>query len=207
MLRRSLLTAAFGLFVAAPTLAKARLVEASGRGPVNATLLIVRHAEKPDKDGGPGLTTAGQARAQAYVSFFAPRTSGASNTVWRDEPPRALDALVATEDTAKSSRPRLTLEPLSQALHLSIQQPCANDDVTGLARWLAEHEAGKTTLIAWHHGRIPKLLAALGADADALIPGGVWPDDTFDWVIELRYDADGRLILARRIEERLRSKA
>jgi hypothetical protein len=200
MLRRSLLVAAAGWLFAAPVLAQTAPI---GYGPVDATILIVRHADKPDKGGGPGLIPAGEARARAYVQVFGPTPAGVLNTVWRDEPPRRIDALVATIDTAKSARPRLTLEPISKALNLPIQQPCENDDVAGLAKWLAEHEGGRTTLIAWHHGRIPKLLAALGADPDALIPGGVWPDATYDWVIELRYDARGKLILARRIEEHL----
>jgi hypothetical protein len=207
MNRRTWLIGALVLVLAGPALAKHKheLGALSTSGPPGATLLIVRHAEKPNGEGGPGLIPAGEARAKAYVQFFRPAPAGVYNTVWRDEPPQKLDALVATADTAKSARPRLTLEPLAKALNLPIQQPCTNDDVDGLARWLSANEAGKTTLIAWHHGRISALLAALGADPATLVPGGIWPDDMYDWVIELRYDAAGRLMVARRIVEGLTS--
>jgi hypothetical protein len=50
-----------------------------------------------------------------------------------------------------------------------------------------------------------ELTNALGADADKLVPGGKWPDTVFDWMLELRYDHDGRLIPAetKRISEKL----
>ena len=40
---------------------------------------------------------------------------------------------------------------------------------------------------------MPKLLNQLGANPDELLPDGFWPEDTYDWVIELRYDDDGQL--------------
>ena len=37
----------------------------------SSTILLVRHAEKPSSaSGGPGLSSAGQRRAQAYVDYF-----------------------------------------------------------------------------------------------------------------------------------------
>jgi len=165
------------------------------RGPASTTLLIIRHAEKPaDKtNGGPGLTPAGEARAKSYADYFRNfRVDGA---------PVRIDTLIATADTPNSARPRLTIEPLSRAIGLKIQQPFGDDDVKGLARWLANGPPNRTVLIAWHHERIPKLLAELGADPNMLIPGGTWPPRTYDWVIVLRYDADGRLSLSKRIIE------
>jgi hypothetical protein len=159
-------------------------------GPANATVLLVRHAEKPDS--GPGLAPAGEARAAAYVSYFEHfRIAGA---------PARIDTLVATADSANSMRPRLTITPLGKALGLPVQQPYADQDVKDLAAWLAARP-GHVTLVAWHHGKMPKLLAALGADPATLLPGGVWPSDTYDWVIELRYDAQGHLTTADRIVE------
>jgi len=54
-------------------------------------------------------------------------------------------------------------------------------------------------LISWHHGKIRRILNALGADAKALLPDGRWPDDEFGWVIQLRYDENGRLFESKRI--------
>ncbi|HEY1735087.1 MAG TPA: flagellar basal body-associated protein FliL [Methylovirgula sp.] len=160
-----------------------------------ATILIIRHAEKPaDKDtGGPGLAPAGQARAQGYADYF--------RHFQVDGVPVKIDTLIATADSDASARPRLTLTPLSKALGLPIQQNFADKEVKDLVRSLEDGPPGRTILIAWHHGKLPKLLEHLGADPDALIPGGDWPDDTYNWVIVLRYDKDGDLTLSQRVVE------
>ncbi len=159
-------------------------------GPANGTVLIIRHAEKPAS--GTGLTPAGEARAAAYASYFAHFEINGATT--------RIDTLVATADSDGSVRPRLTLTPLSQTLGLPIQQPFADKDVKGLATWLSS-QPGHVTLVAWHHGKLPKLLEDLGADPGQLLPNGAWPDDVYNWVIELRYDAQGHLISADRVVE------
>ena len=62
---------------------------------------------------------------------------------------------------------------------------------------------GKAILICWHHGAIPELLDALGADAAHVLPKEKWPDDVFGWMIQLRYDENGKLIQAKCINENL----
>ncbi len=160
-------------------------------GPPNGTVLIIRHAEKPAN--GTGLTPAGEARAAAYVSYFGHFQIGGARV--------RIDELVATTDSDGSVRPRLTLTPLSQALNLPIQQPFADKDVKSLATWLSSQQPGRVVLVAWHHGKLPQLLADLGADPGQLLPNGTWPDEVYDWVIELRYDAQGRLLSADRVVE------
>jgi len=159
-------------------------------GPPDGTVLIIRHAEKPVS--GTGLAPAGQERAAAYASYFGHFTIGGAAV--------RIDALVATADSDDSVRPRLTLTPLSQALDLPIQQPFADKDVKGLATWLSS-QPGRVMLVAWHHGKLPNLLADLGANPGLLLPNGVWPDEVYNWVIELRYDAQGHLISADRVVE------
>jgi len=161
----------------------------------DAVILIIRHAEKPAS--GPGLSAAGQQRAQAYVHYFKDFVI--------ESAPLNLDYLAATADSAGSQRPRLTLEPLSQSLGLEIDSRFKSKQCRDLASDLQSHSRGKRILIAWHHGQIPALLEALGGDPAKLLPGATWPDDEFSWVLELRYDHDGRLIpgQARRINEAL----
>jgi hypothetical protein len=166
-------------------------IAAGARGPADSVVLLIRHAEKPV--AGPGLAPAGELRAEAYVRYFG--------NFRVDGTPTKIQTLVATADSAYSSRPRLTLAPLGQALGLPIQQPFANEDTGKFAAWLASAPRDRTTLVAWHHGKLPKLLASLGADPAALLPHGSWPDDVYDWVIALRFDARGRLVTARRIVE------
>jgi hypothetical protein len=160
-----------------------------------ATVLIVRHGEKPDS--GPGLSPAGEARAQAYVGYFQP--------FMLDGVPFRPDVLVASTDTKNSARERLTLTPLAEALKLPIDQRFADKDVQGLVAALASESHGKSILIAWHHGQMAKLLKAFGADPQALLPNGEWPDDVFNWLVVLRFDHAGRLVpgTARVIEEKL----
>ena len=69
------------------------------------------------------------------------------------------------------------------------------------ARWIEQGQTHHAALIAWHHGKLAKLLADLGADTTTLLPDGDWPDNVYDWLIVLRYDADGRLSEAKRIVE------
>lgn len=161
----------------------------AGRGPVDGLVLLIRHAEKPGS--GPGLGAAGEKRAQAYVRYFGDfRLDGV---------PTRIHSLVAAADSDRSNRSRLTLAPLGRALGLPVQQPYTNEDVENFAGWLALAPKDETTLVAWHHGELPRLLACLGADPDALLPHGNWPDDVYDWVIALRFDGQGRLVSAERI--------
>lgn len=165
-----------------------------GPGFRGSTILIVRHAEKPAlKSEGPGLTQAGEMRARSYANYFSHfALQGAAVHI---------DALVATADSKGSMRPRLTLTPLSQALGLPLQQPFGDDDVKRLVEWLSNGPPHRTILIAWHHGMIPSLLTNLGVDPASLLPKGKWPPDTYDWVLALRYDGDGKLISSARIAE------
>lgn len=158
----------------------------ASNGLSNATLLIVRHAEKTGY--GSGLSSAGDMRAQVYASYF--RNFSLDGAKLR------IDTLVAATDTDNSARPRLTLEPLSLETGMDICQPCPDHAVGQLVQWLKQQPAHQTTLIAWHHTKIGKLLAALGADPTAILPHGRWPEDVFDWVVALKFDAQGKLIPA-----------
>lgn len=177
------------------TLSLTATVKAAQPPLANTVVVIVRHAEKPDD--GSGLTPAGQQRANAYVGYF--------RHFHIDSKLRVPDDLIATADTNHSQRPRLTLEPLSAALKLPIDDRFRTKEVDALAEELQTRPHGKTILICWHHEKIPALLQALGADPGALLPGGEWPDNVYNWVLVLRYDAHGHLIPGRaaRINERL----
>ncbi len=171
---------ALGLLLAPPSRAQAVAKPAVLS---NATIFIIRHAEKPED--GAGLTPSGEKRALAYVNYFA--------GVKVDKAPLKLDHLFAAADSKNSERPRLTLEPLSGALKLPLDLRFEADDVAALAEELKLRDHGKGMVICWHHGTIPALLAALGADPARLLPDGEWPKDVFNWVIELRFDANGQI--------------
>jgi hypothetical protein len=157
------------------------------------TVLIIRHAEKPDK--GYDLTPAGYQRAKAYVHYFQNFTV--------DGKPVRLDYLFAAADSNGSHRPRLTLEPLSKATGLPIDQRFGAKQYQELADELRTKPHGEHILICWHHGDIPGLLSALGANPEKLLPKGKWPDDVFGWMIQLHYDEKGQLVEAKCINENL----
>jgi hypothetical protein len=159
----------------------------------NAVILIVRHAEKPDS--GPGLSPTGQGRAKAYINYFRNLTS--------DDQPLRINHIFAAADSKESHRSRLTIEPTARVLGLPIDSRFKDKDVDGLAKEIRKKSDGQVILIVWHHGEIPSLLGALGADAQEVIPGGKWPADVYGWLIELRYDAKGQLVKTRRINEKL----
>jgi hypothetical protein len=173
----------------------AAVATAAGDGLQDVTLLIIRHAEKAG--AGPGLSDEGERHAEAYVKYFSKfEVNGA---------PVVLDGLFAAADSKKSSRPRLTLEPLARRLGLALDTRFKDKDPEWLAAALKTETHGKHLLVCWHHGEMPALLRALGADPDALLPKGKWPESQFRWVIELQYDHEGKLIPAqcRRIEQDL----
>lgn len=174
-------------------LASAAQAQFHSPGLDNATVLVIRHAEKPPT--GDGLTVEGQARATAYAKYFHPFNDGNESF--------DIDALYATSDTTKSARPRLTLIPLSKAIQVPVDCRFGNYDVDFLVNALRSEAHGKHILIAWHHGKIPYLLNALGVDSTTVLPNGKWPDNVFDWVIEIKYDKGGKIARAQRIQEKL----
>jgi hypothetical protein len=165
----------------------------------DAVVLIIRHAEKPES--GQDLTPAGYQRAEAYVKYFS--------EFQVEGKPMKLESLFAAADSKNSHRPRLTLEPLSRELHIPLDTHFKDKLPELLGDELKSRPHGKGILICWHHGKIPELLTALGADPAGLLPGGKWPDAEFGWVIELRYDGEGKLRpdQCRRIDEGLKPQA
>jgi hypothetical protein len=178
--------------LAVPTYALARHDHA-GNGLADTTVMIIRHAEKPDD--GTGLTPAGEARAKAYIGYFEHFTlHGQSITP---------DALYAAADSKSSMRPRLTITPLSHALGLPIDDRFADKQTREIADALRGESHGNHVLICWHHGEIPKLIQDLGGDSAQLLHADKWPADVFGWMVVLRYDHLGRLADAEVVREQL----
>ncbi|BCG98115.1 hypothetical protein MesoLj131b_01150 [Mesorhizobium sp. 131-2-5] len=159
-------------------------LETPTAGLADATVLIIRHAEKPDN--GTGLSPAGEARAQAYVGYF--QHLPLNGVAFRP------DTLIATADSKNSARERLTLEPLSRALGIPLDLRFSAKDIAGLVHAMTSEAHGKSVLIAWHHGTLPQIIEALGGDPHAVLPDGYWPDNVFDAVVALRYDHSGKFV-------------
>ena len=174
----------------------ASLVTADAQeGPKNSVVLIIRHAENPAN--GHGLSPRGEERAKAYANYFQNFTV--------DSKQLKPNAIVVAADSKHSHRPRLTVQPFAKAANLPIDNRFANKQPADLAAELRANYQGKVILICWHHGQIPAVLRALGADPTTLLPNGKWPKDVYDWVIMVSFDENGHVIPenTRRITEHL----
>ncbi|HEY6347233.1 MAG TPA: histidine phosphatase family protein [Bryobacteraceae bacterium] len=159
--------------------------------PANATIYLIRHAEKPDT--GPGLSPAGQARAQAYVHYLQNQTDPQGK-------PIQWDYLFASTDSENSDRPLLTITPLATAIKKPIDSNCADKHYLKLEQHIRENAkdyANKNILICWHHGEILDLAGALGASPESLPSSSNWPNkwpgEVFGWLLKVYYEGDGTL--------------
>jgi hypothetical protein len=157
---------------------------AEAQGPKNSVVLIIRHAENPAD--GHGLSVRGKERAKAYIDYFQNFTVDGK----RMEP----EAVLVAADSKQSHRPRLTVQSFANAANLPIDNRFANKQPADLAAALRANYQDKVILICWHHGQIPAVLRALGADPEALLPDGKWPKDVYDLVIMVSFDENGRAI-------------
>ena len=161
--------------------------------PACSTIVLIRHAEKAKS--GHGLSSAGHARANAYVQYL-------QNFTALEGPVTRWDHIFASKKTDESHRPMLTVTPLSAALGIPIHQQYADEDFVKLVKHIREkrdHYAGQNILICWHHGRILQLAAALGASPATLPPNSAWPshwpESVYGWLLAIHYTADGCLSL------------
>lgn len=154
------------------------------QGLADTTVLIIRHAEKPLV--GDRLTAEGEARAKHYATYFHPFVDPQGQKL-------VIDTIFAATDSKNSVRPRLTVEPLSQALGKAVDTRFIEKNNQAFVSELQSSPHGHVILVSWRHGGIPGLLTALGADAPKLLGGEHWPDEVFNWVVELHYGKDGKL--------------
>jgi broad specificity phosphatase PhoE len=148
------------------------------------TIMIIRHAEKPDAGKPQGVTVdgatdqhslvvAGWARAGALVGLFAPG---------HDAPPAGLlrpDAVYAGFGGASDGlRPLQTVVPLAARLRQNVVTRYGKGDEQGLATELTGRAGA--TLVSWQHDAIPDIVAHLGQVDPA--PPTKWPGERFDLV-------------------------
>ncbi len=153
-------------------------------------IMLIRHAEKPrdgeqavNREGQPdahSLSVTGWMRAGALVRYFAvPEASGDAH----QRIVRPAHLLAARPSPAHpSTRPRDTLQPLAQALGLTLDLRFASEEpLSPLAEHL-RHLQG-SVLVCWRHDELPALANALLQRNEA---PGAWPEHCYDlvWVIE-----------------------
>lgn len=137
-------------------------------------IYVIRHAEKPDDIKDSNLSATGFLRQQFLTDWF-PKTFGMPDFIYASTP------------TNSSQRPYQTVFGLSAAANMPTALQYADEEYDRLAMNIAHHgkHFGKTTLVCWHHGRIPALLHELGAEKGTY--PNHWPSDDFETVFKLEY--------------------
>ena len=141
---------------------------------VPALIMIIRHAEKPEKAlHSPDLTEVGRQRAATLPNLFAGPTPAFPKP----------DYLFATAVSKNSRRPIETATPLAQALGEKLNIDYGQGEAAALAHEiLGGRYAGKVVFICWHHGEIPALAADLGIKDPPK-----WMGEIFDQVWSIHY--------------------
>lgn len=173
----------------------------------NATILLIRHAEKPGDsnidriEDGTFLIPAGRQRALAYIAYFQSLQITDVNDDKVTAYPFKLDALFAARDSKASHRPRLTLEPVAVAAGLDINCDYAETEFEKIIKEMGEIPE-RRILVCWHHEKILALADQLLAFAGhpGKLPAAsrwptTWPGKVFGWTLQIRLDANRKLMV------------
>jgi broad specificity phosphatase PhoE len=160
------------------------------------TILLIRHAEKPDlaKPGSPAgvngagaadqhsLTPVGWQRAGAWAELFAPSLPGAVPALPRPERIFA-SRYTGTENGigSKSRRPEQTVSPLAAKLGLTVDASLTEGQERELVEALLA--ASGTVLVCWQHEKLPGIARTIpstgGTPAD-------WPEGRYNPILRFR---------------------
>jgi hypothetical protein len=147
-------------------------------------VMIIRHAERPEKDDGSvHLSAEGQKRADELYHLF-------ERSVNRPEPFPAPEVIFAAKDSKHSHRSVETVILLAKRLKVTINSNYRDEDFAELAQDILHNSkyAGKTILISWHHGMAPQLASKLGAPE---VPTA-WKGSVFDRVWQIGHGENGK---------------
>lgn len=166
--RRAALLALAAALVPGALLAQPVTKSELAAGPT--TVILVRHAERAAEPAGdPGLTPAGEQRAQALAAALK-------------------DAGVGAIVTTQFQRTRLTAKPLAEALGVGAEVIEARGAMhpQEVARAVLARHAGKTVVVVGHSNTVPAIAAALGAPSPDAIT-----DATYDNLFIVTVPAGG----------------
>jgi hypothetical protein len=171
-------------------------------------IMVMRHAEKPAKDGAPyGVTLDGERhkeslqprgwqRAGALANLFAPMNGHIQHGSLAKP-----EFLYASKPLRRkgSRRPIETITPLAEKLAIRINSHYERSDVEGVLEDVFSCRG--VVLMCWQREYIPQIAAhILGTERG--VPG-LWPEDRFDviWVFDL--DPRSNVYKFRQIPQRL----
>jgi hypothetical protein len=157
------------------------------------TILIMRHADKPEPDGDGGvdavgvpdkksLTPRGWQRAGIWVELFAPslgqqRVLPKPTAIFASAPASKAE-IAAGNGGSKSRRPLETISQLAAKLGIDVDLRFAKGQEANLAAALSVMDG--VTLVCWQHEDIAAIASALSPQPQG-VPGK-WPGDCFNVV-------------------------
>lgn len=163
------------------------------------TVMIIRHAEKPDGSGKPygmtedgdrddeSLTVRGWTRAGALVGLFDPRNTDGSPAALRPGLSRPATIFASNPDKHGSKRPEETVTPLAAALGLKVDNRFPKGQEADLVAAL--NSAPGPVLISWQHENIDAIISHLGALTPT--PPKSWPGERYDVIYIFTRNANG----------------
>src|SRR5262249_17726064 len=155
-------------------------------------VLLIRHAEKTN-DEDIHLSPKGKKRAEAMPKLFRKSDD-------RPDPFPRPDFIFPAKQSTQSNRSVETVTPLAKELNLYLNAEYEDDAFAELAAELLSNPryAGRTVLVCWHHGNLPKLAGKLKA---ADVPDE-WKDHVFDrvWVVAYTEQGKGKPLIKRHQE-------
>jgi broad specificity phosphatase PhoE len=163
-----------------------------------AQVIIIRHGEKSLT--GPDLDPRGYQRAQDLVEFFktdkAMLQYGTPAAIYAMEPKHEGNP----NKTPSSLRAVETVQPLANALNLTIRDNAINTDYEAVVSEVMQNPQynGRMVLICWEHKNIPPMAEAFGATTAP----EKWDKKIFDrvWVLNFK---NGRFVSFEDLPENL----
>ena len=137
-------------------------------------ILLMRHAEQPEKNDTPDLADAGFKRAESLAKYIVSQYG-------------RPDFIFASANSKKSWRPYETALPLSKETGVPIDLSFEDKDYERLAELLRRDKrfAGKLIVVVWHRRNIPNFAEALKA-RDGGYPED-WNSKVYNEYLKLEY--------------------
>jgi len=171
-------------------------------------IMLIRHAEKPAKDGVPyGVTRDGEQskesleirgwqRAGALTSLLAP-----ANGRFQHASLARPQFLYASKPLRRkgSRRPIETITPLAQKLGLDIRSEFARSEFDEMVDEVFSCRG--VVLICWQREYIPQIAAQILSN-EKIVPR-TWPEDRFDLIWMFDLDRSGKRYRFRQVPQKL----
>ena len=170
------------------------------------TIMILRHAEKPNETDSHQLPCGVDEDGQAQPTSLIPRgwqRAGALaamfGTVTLPSPfVRPTLLLAPAYADGLMHRPGETITPLARKLKLQIQEPVPKGQEAALVSDTLLKQTGQDVLICWEHHHIPAIVTALvsALGVTTTPPNGLlWPDHDFHSVLIFAGQPNGEYVL------------